>query len=161
MEAGVRGCVLVGGACSMGMGRGGAAGKVVEGRWDVLSSKVVGWTRKRCTGPLRGRMVLRRHSRKAVLGIEHHLLVRPLGQLDVCLVDVGGGRGELGIEGLAGLLLELGLIEGGVERGGVNGGCPAALGLLLGGKSVWRGGVLGLLVSHHELLLDAGGLLGR
>jgi hypothetical protein len=106
-------------------------------------------------------MVLRRHGREAVLGIEHHLLVGPLGQLDVCLVDVGVWRGELGIEGLAGLLLELGLIEGGVERGGVNGGCPAALGLLLGGKSVWRGGVLGLLVGHHELLLDAGGLLGR
>jgi len=66
-------------------------------------------------------MKLRLHLSKAMLGVEHHLLICPLGELGIGLVHVRGGWRELGcIEGLGwGLLLELRLIKGGIERGGV------------------------------------------
>jgi hypothetical protein len=64
-------------------------------------------------------MVLRRHALESMLGVEHHLLIRPLCQLGVGLVDVSGRRMHLTVERLAWLLGELGLVEGGVERGGI------------------------------------------
>lgn len=100
-------------------------------------------------------MVLRGHAwGESVLGVEHHLLVCPLGELGVGLVDVGGLWGHLAGEGLAGLLLELGLVEGGVEGGGIDRGRPRALGLLLGGEGVRRLAHCLLLLGEEELLLS-------
>lgn len=110
----------------------------------VLGIEEVGWARDATAGPLR--MVLRRHALETMLGIEHHLLICPLGQLGVGLVDVRRWRMHLGVERLGGLLLELGLVEGRIERGGVYRRCPGALGLLLSGKGVWR-------LAHGCLLL--------
>lgn len=88
-----------------------------------------------------------------MLGIEHHLLVRPLGQLGIGLVDVGRGGRQLARERLARLLRQLGVVERRVERGGVYRRGPAALLLLLGWESVRRLGQGVLLLGQQELLL--------